>query len=151
MFPSDSVFAKFGGKQKLAVVVVNYCRMRGGLDDVVEICTELIGEDNPTSTENNENSVEGDGFVYLMKSGRYYKIGRIDAIGRRDSEIKTQMLEELKVIHHISTDDPSGIEAYWHKRFSDKRKRYVDKRKPGEWFDLTRADINAFKRRKKFM
>ena len=58
--------------------------------------------------------------MYPMKSGRYYKIGRIDAIGRRDSEIKTQMLEELKVIHHISTDDPSGIEAYWHKRFSDK-------------------------------
>ncbi len=151
MFPSDSVFAKFGGKQKLAVAVVNYCRTRSGLDDVIEICIGLIGEDNPTATENNENSVEGDGFVYLMKSGRYYKIGRIDAIGRRHGEIKTQMPEELAVIHHISTDDPSGIEAYWHWRFSDKRKRYADKRKPGEWFDLTRADINAFKRRKKFM
>ena len=90
--------------------------------------------------------------MYLMKSGRYYKIGRIDAIGRRDSEIKTQMLEELKVIHHISTDDPKVVLKHIGTRdFRKKRKRYVDKRKPGEWFDLTRADINAFKRRKKFM
>ena len=56
MFPSDSVFAKFGGKQKLAVVVVNYCRMRGPWDDVVEICTEArLAKTIPTSTENNDN------------------------------------------------------------------------------------------------
>lgn len=143
-FPSHGVFENFGGKQKLAAAVVNYCRTHGGLDDVIEVCTGHIGEDESTSAENPENSVTEDGFVYLMKSGRYYKIGRTDAVGRRHSEIKIQMPDELTVIHHISTDDPSGIEAYWHKRFAAKRKN-------GEWFDLTRADINAFKRRKKFM
>lgn len=75
-FPSDGVFAKFGGKKKLAASVVNYCCARGGLEDVIEICTEHIGEDESTSTENTEAVNEaGDGFVYLMKSGRYYKIG----------------------------------------------------------------------------
>lgn len=144
-FPSHGVFDKFGGKKKLAAAVVSYCRTHGGLEDVIEICTEHIGEDESTSTENTEAVTnEGDGFVYLMKSGRYYKIGRTDEVGRRHREIKTQMPEELEVVHHIKTDDPSGIEAYWHKRFADKRKK-------GEWFDLTRADINAFKRRKKFM
>lgn len=143
-FPSHGVFEKFGGKKKLAAAVVDYCRTRGGLDEVIEICNGHIGEDEPSLEENTENAIEEDGFVYLMKSGRFYKIGRTDAVGRRHSEIRTQMPESVDVVHHISTDDPSGIEAYWHKRFAAKRKN-------GEWFDLSRADINAFKRRKKFM
>lgn len=147
-FPSHGVFEKFGGKKKLAAAVVSHCRKQGGLEDVIAICTDHtdhVGEGESTSTESMDAATEGgDGFVYLMKSGRHYKIGRTDAIGRRHSEIKTQMPEEVEVVHHIRTDDPSGIEAYWHQRFANKRKN-------GEWFDLTRADVNAFKRRKKFM
>lgn len=144
-FPSHGVFDKFGGKKKLAAAVVSHCRTHGGLEDVIEICTEHIAEDESAQTGNAEIATEkSDGFVYLMKHGRHYKIGRTDAIGRRHSEIRTQMPEEVDVVHHIRTDDPVGIEAYWHKRFAANRKK-------GEWFDLTRADINAFKRRKKFM
>jgi len=76
-----------------------------------------------------------------MKSGEYYKIGHSSAPGRREYELGSHRPEGIKTVHTIKTDDPEGIEAYWHNRFREKRKR-------GEWFHLTRGDVQAFKRRK---
>jgi len=76
-----------------------------------------------------------------MKSGQYYKLGRSNAAGRREYELSIQMPEKLVTVHTIRTDDPVGIEAYWHQRFGAKRKN-------GEWFDLSAADVKAFKQRK---
>ena len=84
------------------------------------------------------------GFVYLLKSGKFYKIGKTNSIDRRQYEIGLQLAEAMHPIHSIETDDPSGIEAYWHNRFKSKRLN-------GEWFDLDSSDIRAFKLRKNFM
>lgn len=81
------------------------------------------------------------GFVYLIKSGRFHKIGKTNSVGRREYELALQLPEPATAVHSIRTDDPSGIEAYWHKRFDAKRKN-------GEWFELETADVAAFKRRR---
>lgn len=49
---------------------------------------------------------------------------------------------DLTVIYVISTDDPIGIENYWHARFATLR------RGKSEFFDLGRAEVAAFKRRR---
>ena len=82
------------------------------------------------------------GYVYLLKSGRYYKIGKAVAPDRRRYEIGLQLPEKAEPVHSIETDDPSGVEAYWHRRFAEKRGE-------GEWFDLSAEDIKAFKRWKR--
>jgi hypothetical protein len=81
------------------------------------------------------------GYVYLLKSGKYYKIGRSKAPGRREYELAIQLPEPVVRVHTIETDDPGGIERYWHQRFSERRKN-------GEWFELRREDVFAFRRRK---
>jgi hypothetical protein len=62
-------------------------------------------------------------------------------VGQRERQLAIQLPEKVGTIHSIRTDDPAGIEAYWHKRFEAKRMN-------GEWFNLNAEDIGAFKRRK---
>lgn len=140
-FPWHNTFARFGPKQALATRLREFCMTRGHLD-VVALCDAVIAR--PTRGDANSDSPDSGatlGYVYLLKSGRYFKIGRSNAVGRRERELAIQLPEKANLVHSIKTDDPVGIESYWHDRFSDRRKN-------GEWFELTTKDVVAFKRRK---
>lgn len=121
--------------------VLEYCGRHPGFDDVAEISRRRLAA-APTATSSPRAQPRiPDGAVYLFKSGRYFKIGRSNATGRRERELVLLMPEKGSVVHSIATDDPPGIEAYWHRRFESKRKG-------GEWFDLDAVDVSAFKRRR---
>jgi hypothetical protein len=141
-FPSQTPFRRLGGKRALAAQLEEFCRDRGE-NDLAELCAVAAKTDDAEEAEGvPEETAAGElGFVYLMKAGRFYKIGRTNALGRRERELVIQLPEAAKVIHSIKTDDPVGIEEYWHRRFHDRRKN-------GEWFELTAQDLAAFRRRK---
>lgn len=137
-FPSHGVFARFP-KAELVPKVADYCAANPGFDDVAAMCTVEPERSEPETNAKPDTS--NDGFVYLLKSGRFYKIGKTISVGMRERQLQIQLPEEARTVHSIKTDDPSGIEAYWHRRFEARRKN-------GEWFELTAQDVAAFRRRK---
>lgn len=141
-FPSPGSFDRLGNKKERANKVLEYAEQKG-YADIVKICTAIIEQNSKTETED-DDSEEIEGAVYLFKHGKYYKIGKTFDTVRRGNELRIQLPENLDLIHEIKTDDPSGVESYWHRRFEAKRMN-------GEWFDLNAADIKAFKRWRKIV
>jgi hypothetical protein len=138
-FPSHDTFQRFGGKAGLAAKLHSFCIERG-LEDVAEFCAHVPKTDGAEPASAIADELEF-GYVYPLKSGRFYKVGRTNAVGRRERELAIQLPEKARVVHSIKTDDPAGIEEYWHRRFEPRRRN-------GEWFELTASDLAAFRRRK---
>jgi hypothetical protein len=140
-FPTlTTIKNRLGNKSSALSQLINFCQSSESYADVLEICNSE--KKNLTNIDSeNKPSDEKLGIVYLMKSGKYYKIGKANHVGSRHYQIGIQLPERLSIVHEILTDDPFGIEQYWHNRFKDKRQN-------GEWFDLNIEDVSAFKRRK---
>jgi hypothetical protein len=138
--PDKKSFQRFGSKHEIVQKVAAYCQARSGFDDVIQLCSPILS--SPPRKEAGTPDADAAGEVYLFKSGKYYKIGKTFDLVRRGAEIRVQLPERLRLIHSIKTDDPAGVEAYWHRRFATKCKN-------SEWFDLDNRDIKAFKRWKR--
>ncbi len=92
-FPSHNTFNKLDNQRERIQKIMEYCQ------DVPQLQVRLF------------NTVS-----YI------FKIGRSNSAGRREYELKNQLPEKSRLVHEIATDDPIGIESYWHRRFADKRK-----------------------------
>ncbi len=139
-YPAWCVFQRrFGAKPQMVARVLAYCKEKH-YDDVLSYCESFLNSSHTVSRPSSQDETKC-GYVYLIKHGnrREYKIGKTFNPIRREGEIILQLPEKVHPIHYIKSDDPSGIEAYWHNRFATKRKE-------GEWFELSASDVKAFKR-----
>jgi Meiotically Up-regulated Gene 113 (MUG113) protein len=131
-----SIYRHFHSTPNMLRRLSEWTRANESYADIAAMLVDQIGEPEVES----KSSV--DGFVYLIQWGANYKIGRGDQLERRVKQVRTGLPDSGKLVHAIRTDDPPGIEAYWHRRFAEKRAEN------GEWFKLTKSDVAAFKRRK---
>ncbi len=116
-------------------------RSRSVEDETCQDIASLLPAPDNSPAREPRSPKSDDGFVYLIKSGNHYKVGRSSDLERRIKEIRIALPEAATLAHVIRTDDPAGIEAYWHRRFADRRAN-------GEWFSLSALDVAAFKKRK---
>lgn len=137
--PSDQAIRRHFGTQ--GDLVAALAKRAAGDDAYADILAMLPTVARPARKPSPGAANTPDGSVYLIQSGPHYKIGRSDELERRVKEIRVALPDAATLVHVIATDDPPGIEAYWHRRFADQRAN-------GEWFKLTPKDVLAFKRRK---
>lgn len=116
-----------------------YCAARSKFANVVSLIAEHARKNPRTGASAPVSTI---GFVYMMRSGRRYKIGFTSSPSRRHREIRLDLPERTDLVHSIETDDPKGIEAYWHNRYAAQRVRDT------EFFELSASDVATFKKRK---
>ncbi len=138
---------KLGVKTDAIRKLRDYCSSK---EEYVDVSAILAQEDTRsdfrgevTESKTRPGKLRPSGHVYMVKSGRLYKIGQTANRWQRMNQLDKQTSEGIdEVIHTIAAfDDAPGIERYWHQRFEEKRVK-------GEWFELSAEDIKAFKKRK---
>nr|AAK56320.1 hypothetical protein [bacterium] len=138
-FPSIHVFRRLAKEVSLPAKVLAYCTDSDNLSIAKGIAQIKVEAEAPQESKSHDSIA---GYVYMMRSAKRYKIGKSNSPSRRYREVRLDLPDATILVHTIPTDDPSGIEAYWHRRFADKRVRDT------EFFNLTASDVTAFKRRK---
>lgn len=136
-FPSKGCFRRWGSRESLLSKLGEYCEGKPQF----KVVSDLLKQGISVNLDRRLDSLQIRGFVYLLRYGKYYKLGRTNAVGRRLRELAIQLPKKPDTVHVIETDDPEGIEQYWHRRFAEKRQE-------GEWFALSSEEVKAFKKRK---
>lgn len=78
------------------------------------------------------------GFVYLIKSGDAYKIGKSKNVSSRVETFSITLPHPVELIHTVEREDYDKAEQELHERFAPKRMN-------GEWFNLSEEDVEYFR------
>lgn len=141
--PNDKVFRnRLGTTAEVFAKVLAFAQAHPDYADVASILAgSAPGRGGRSASAKSADAAQVvTGVVYLIRMGEFHKIGKSNDPGRRLYELGIQLPEKHDVVHVIETDDPAGIEAYWHRRFASQRTN-------GEWFRLSAGDVAAFVRR----
>lgn len=84
------------------------------------------------------DAFEPDGFVYVLRAGPYFKIGRTVDLDTRVKQLKIQLPFAADLEHSIECQAHEESEKYWHERFQGLRVN-------GEWFALTPEALEEIK------
>lgn len=148
-FPSKGAIARLGRKQQQLEELAAFCadEDRPHISAIIEQeLAQLPRTTDPggDGDDGSDASATTHGYVYLLRdpSSGQYKIGCSASPGRREYEVGLRLPEAPELVHEIETDDMYGMERYWHHRFRDRRRR-------GEWFSLSSADVRTFRSRRK--
>ena len=78
------------------------------------------------------------GFVYVILSNNYYKIGQTKNLNTRLNELNRTCPDGIELITSVFSEDVKSLEESFHHRFSSKRVH-------SEWFELDDNDIAYIK------
>lgn len=138
-FPSLKAIRRLSRSGVLESKLMEFCSKRPALTVVGSIAAK---RHEIRKAEQSANSMPIEGYVYMMRSGKRYKIGHTTSPSRRHREVRLDLPDPTLLVHSYATDDPRGMEQYWHRRFEAKRVRDT------EFFLLSASEIAAFKRHK---
>ncbi len=138
--PSDIFARRLGLRSDIHDKLVKFAHAHPDFADVAALMANATPPAKRMQTHTPRSQRVTTGVVYLVRMGEFHKIGKSNDAGRRLYELGLRLPERHEVLHTIETDDPSGIEAYWHRRFASQRAN-------GEWFRLSQGDVDAFARR----
>lgn len=78
--------------------------------------------------------IDRSGYVYLIRGGGYYKIGKARDLDARIKWFEIKLPFEVELVLSIRSEDYSALERELHTAFEHKRTN-------GEWFALTEEDV----------
>jgi hypothetical protein len=143
-FPGHKSFTRRWSMSQLAEALAKHAVETG--NSVVAGWAETYLTKKPVTAQSDITVEKGvaKGHVYMQQVDKKFRIGKTNSLVGRYRQVQLETPHQVEYVHTILTDDPEGVEKYWHKRFKPLKLQIG-----GDWYALKASDIAAFKRWKK--